>query len=301
MNAAIDQATKTGFTSRLPAEVYHALPGISITRLKELQVSGLHYQYRLMHGKETTALTLGTAAHCAVLEPERFAHEFAAWSRRADNGNLCPRKGQYWDAFVARNAGKTIITEDDMNTALTLANAVRGDPVAMRYLASGDAEVSMQWQLRVESLALGRSVSVNCRGRADWLTRIDGEHYLVGLKTATARNFPSMAFSWAAYRLGYHMQWAFYQDGYKTLTGVRPKVKEIVVESTAPHDVVVYDITDDVLEKGREDYEALLRTLVDCESRDEWLGIAGGREQTFTLPSRVYETFDDISDLGLEA
>lgn len=301
MNAAIDQAVKLGFTSRLPAEVYHALPGVSITRLKELQVSGLHYQYRLAHGRETNALTLGTATHCAVLEPERFEREFAAWGRRAENGNLCPRKGQYWDEFVSENPGKTIITEDDRLTALTLANAVRGDPLAMRYLESGDAEVSMQWQLRVDSLALGRSVSVNCRGRADWLTRINGEHFLVGLKTATARSFPSMAFSWAAYKLGYHMQWAFYQDGYKTLTGVRPKVKEIVVESSAPHDVAVYDIADDVLEKGREDYEALLRTLVDCESRDEWLGIAGGRELTFTLPSSVYETFDDIGDLGLEA
>lgn len=300
MNAAIDQAVKLGFTSRLPGEVYHALPGVSITRLKELQVSALHYRYRAQHPKESAPLRLGTAAHCAVLEPERFDREYAAWSRRAENGNLCPRKGQYWDAFVAENPGKTVITEDDMDKALILAGAVRRDPLAMRYLETGDAEVSMQWELDVESMALGRTERILCRGRADWLTRINGEHYLVGLKTATSRNFPALVFSWAAYRLGYHMQWAYYLDGYQALTGVRPKVKEIVVESTQPHDVVVYDIAEDVIDKGREDYEALLRHLVDCQARNEWLGVARGTEQTFTLPSKVYETLDDISDLGLE-
>lgn len=298
MNAAIQQEFRSGFASRLPAEIYHSLPGVSITRLKELQRSALHYRYRLEHPKQSSAMQLGTAAHCAVLEPERFSREFAAWSRRAENGNLCPRKGQYWDSFVATNNGKSIITEDEMTDALTIANAVRGNPLAMKYLESGEPEVSMQWEMDVESLPLGITRRLQCRARADWLTRIDGEHYLIGLKTA--RDCRPFIFGSAAYKLGYHLQWAFYFDGYKALQGIQPRVKEIVVESDDPHDVVVYDIPEDVIEQGRMEYEGLLRHLVDCEVRNEWLGVAQGHEQTLTLPTYAYEKLDDISDLGLE-
>ena len=287
-------------TSRLPAEIYHALPGISITRLKELKRSGKHYQYRLKHPKFTASLSLGTAAHCATLEPERFDSEFAAWSRRSEKtGELCPRNGQWWDRFKAENPGKTIITEDESDAALLIAGAVRGDPVASRYLQTGDPEVSLQWAMDVESLIHRRTVTLQCRGRADWLTRIDGEHYVVGLKTAA--NILPVLFGNAAARLSYHMQWAFYMDGYKAITGVTPHMREIVVESQAPYDVVVYQIPEDIILQGRAEYEALLRQLVDCELRQEWLGVSNGTEQVLSLPTWAFDTQDDIAELGLEA
>lgn len=299
MNAAVEQAVQVGFTSRLPADTYHALPGVSISRLKELQRSALHYRYRLENPKESNALKLGTAAHCAVLEPERFRHEFIAWSRRSENGNLCPRKGQYWDAFVAGNPGRTIITEDEWQLAHDIAAAVRADPLAMRYLESGEPEVTMQWECIIDGIGEIPARSLGCRGRADWLTRINGEHYVVGLKSA--RDCRPFIFGSAAAKLGYAMQWAFYREGYQTLTGVTPKMVEIVVESAAPHDVVVYNIPDDVIEQGRADYETLLVKLVQCETRNEWHGVAEGMEQVLTLPTWYYESTDDVGDLGLEA
>lgn len=294
-NAKVIQGGK--LTSRMPAEEYHALPGVSITRLKELKRSALHYQYRLKNPKGSDKLTLGTAAHCATLEPERFESEFAIWTRRGDSGKLCPRKGQHWDAFVSANDGKTIITEDDLEKALMIATAVRNDPVAGRYLETGEPEVSMQWQMTSESM-LRKPVVIDCRGRADWLTRIDGEHHLIGLKTsADCRPF---IFGNQAARLGYHLQWAFYLDGYKSITGVTPVLKEIVVESAPPHDVVVYNIPEDVILQGRAEYEGLLRHLVECESRKEWLGVAGGLEQIISLPTWAFDAQDDIAELELE-
>lgn len=286
--------------SRVPAEEYHGLPGVSITRLKELKRSPKHYRYRCENPAFTKPMSLGTAAHCAVLEPERFARQFACWSRRGESGSLCPSKGQYWDAFLATNPGKTIITEDEGLDALALARAVRADPCAMKYLESGEPEVTMRWQFTIETVVTKAIRKVlDCRGRADWLTRIDGEPYLVGLKTAKdCRLFP---FSKAAAQLGYHLQWAFYLDGYREITGVTPKLREIVVESTAPYDVVVYDIPEDVILQGRAEYEGLLRLLIDCEDRREWLGAANGIEQILSLPTWAYDTQDDISEIGLEA
>lgn len=297
MNAAIDQASISRIISRVPAEEYHASPGVSISHLKDLKRSALHYRHFLFNPKLTAPMSLGTAAHCATLEPERFDRQFAVWGRRGESGSLCPRKGQYWDAFRAANSGKTIITEDECSAALTLAQAVRSDPCAARYLESGEPEVSMHWQLTSES-QIRPPVTVQCRGRADWLTRLDGEPYLIGLKTA--RDCRPFIFGSAAAKLGYHLQWAYYLDGYIAITGKTPHLKEIVVESAPPHDVVVYDISEDIILQGRAEYEGLLRQLVDCESRNEWLGVANGTEQVLTLPTWAYDAQDDIAELELE-
>lgn len=275
--------------SRMPLDEYRAIEAVSITKLKELGRSPQHYRYALDHPKETEPLVLGTAAHCATLEPERFSRQFATWERRTDAGAMAPRRGQYWEEFARANAGREIITQDQDALARAIATAVRGDPVAMKYLAAGEPEVAMEWVLD------GRQ----CKGRVDWLTHVAGEPVLVGLKTARdCRPFP---FGSAAAKLGYHLQWGFYLNGYSAIKdGVKPRMVEIVVESTAPHAVVVYTIPDDVLLQGEEEYTQLLSTLGRCEREDNWPGPAT-QEQVLTLPSWIYQVDDDISDMGLIA
>jgi hypothetical protein len=275
--------------SRLPREAYDAIEATSITRLKELRRSPLHYQYALTHRRETPAMTVGIATHVAVLEPERFGREFAVWTNRTDAGAMSPRRGKTWDAFAELHAERTILTADESTLANEIAKAVRFDAVANKYLAIGDPEVSLQWEID------GRA----CKGRVDWLTTIDGKPYLVGLKTA--RDCRHMVFGSQCAKLGYHLQFAFYADGYKAITGHRPALIEIVVESAPPHAVAVYRIPNDVIEQGRDEYMALLHVLARCEQADEWPGPVP-TEEDLTLPSWVYpQDGDDLSDLGLEA
>lgn len=275
-------------TSRMPVAEYFGLSALNISLLKELRRSPLHFRHAMLHPKSSPAMTLGTAAHCATLEPERFDRSYTVWNRRTDSGRLAPRTGKAWDAFVAESAGKDILTEDDAITALNIAQAVRSDAVAIKYLERGDPEVTMQWEIA------GR----HCKGRVDWITAIDGQDVVVGLKTARdCRHFP---FAAQAARLGYHLQWAWYFDAYVTITGREPRMVEIVVESEPPHAVVVYAITEDVLAQGRQEYAELLDLLAACEDRDEWPGPAT-TEHVLSLPSWVYGTDEDVSDLGLEA
>ena len=273
--------------SRVPAVEYFARPEISISRLKELRRSPQHYRHALLHPKESSAMTVGTAAHCATLEPERFASNFVVWTRRTESGRAAPRNGKIWDAFLVDAGERTVLTADEYEIATAMAAAVRSDPVAAKYLETGDPEATMTWEID------GRP----CKGRADWITNLDGEPVLVGLKTA--RDCRTFAFGAAAARLGYHLQWAFYFDGFSTITGRAPRMIEIVVESAPPHAVVVYFVPEDVIEQGRDEYQDLLRLLADCEARDEWPGPAT-TEQMLSLPSWVYGTDEDISDLGLE-
>lgn len=286
----------TAATSQLrlhmPAAAYHASPGLNISRLKRMAQSPLHYQHVPPIGDQTVPLHLGQAAHCAVLEPVRFARDYVIWNRMSDKGNLCPRKGQHWDEFRAEHANHDIVMPDEYQRALAMQHAVRSDKWAMKYLARGAAEVSMRWTMR------GRL----CKGRADWLGMVDGKPHLVGLKTAED---PALhRFSTAAARYGYHLQWAWYHDGYDLIRHVRPVMKEIVVESKPPYAVVVYDIPDEVIEIGREEYTRLLELLADCERANDWPGPAMGREVMFSLPSWAYQqetlVSDDITSIGLE-
>ena len=275
--------------SRVPREDYDATQAVSITRLKELRRSPLHYQYALTHPKTSGALTLGIATHVAVLEPERFGTDFAVWTNRTDSGKMSPRNGKTWDAFRELHAGRTILTVDEADLAQRISLAVRGDETALKYLATGDPEVTMKWTQGTRP----------CKGRADWLTTIDGRPVLVGLKTT--RDCRHMVFASQAAKLGYHLQWAFYHDGFETITGESPLMIEVVVESDAPHAVATYIIPNDIIEQGRDEYQALLKTLTDCEASGEWPGPVTA-EEYLTLPSWAYSQADeDLSDLELEA
>lgn len=282
MNAAADIVSC--ITSRVPAEEYHAWPGLSISRLKTIAKSPLHYQYELKNPRTTKPMTLGTAAHCAVLEPKLFEPRYAVWARMSESGNQCPRRGQFWDAFVDENLGKTILTVEEYEFAQAIGKAVRGNVTAMKYLEHGEPEVTLQHHDR--------------RGRADWLTKIDGKPFVVGLKTA--RDCRPFIFGSAAAKLGYPLQWAWYYDLYVAITGTEPEMVEIVVENRPPHAVVVYIIDEDTILQGRDEYQKLLEVLARCEATGEWPGPAEC-EQVLTMPSWYYgEAVDDLTSIGIE-
>jgi hypothetical protein len=282
MNAAVE--FDSGIVSRMPAHEYHSLPGISISSLKPLSRSPLHYKYQRMNPRRSDPMTLGTAAHCAVLEPHLYESRFAVWSRLSDSGNACPRRGQFWDAFVLANSGKEVLTTEQHELAQAMGKAVRADPIAMKYLCFGEPEVTLTHGER--------------RGRADWITKIEGKPFIVGLKTA--RDCRPLIFGSAAAKLGYPLQWAWYFDLYESITGNEAELIEIVVESSPPHAVATYIINEDIILQGRDEYEKLLEVLARCEASGEWPGPTEC-EQVLTLPSWYYgEGVDDLTSIGLE-
>ncbi len=275
---------------RIPYARYSQLPGMNISRLKELARSPLNYRFRLENPKVSKALTLGTAGHTAILEPHRFLADYALWDSVTEAGKSSPRTGKNWEAFKAANPGRTIIKPDEFNLAQAMRDQVRGHAPAMRYLRKGDAEVAMLWQ----DEETGRA----CRGRMDWLALEADLDVLVGLKTA--RDCRPIPFGNMAAKLGYHLQWAFYHDGFLAITGRAPKVVEIVVENADAHDVAVYVIPAEVIDQGRNEYRELLVQLDSCEQSGNWPG-AAMTEQILSLPSWAYRAEDDLSILGLEA
>lgn len=272
----------------MPFDEYRRLPALNISALKHIKRSPLHYRHALTSARETDALRLGSAAHMAVLEPERFVSAHAVWDARTAAGAMSPRRGKAWDDFVTASVGREIITADEHAGAVAIAEAVRADETAMQYLREGCAEVT------ITADVAGRTR----KGRVDWLITRDDQHCIIGLKTT--RDCRPFVFGKQAATLGYHWQWAWYHDLYMAETGIEPILKEIVVESAPPYAVAVYHITEDIIAQGREDYTAALETLEECERTGRWPGPVDG-EEDLTMPSWAYtQSPDDLSELGLE-
>ena len=272
-----------GLIPNLPFSDYLQLPGLSASALKHLLRSPMAYRWAMDHPLEpSAAMALGSAAHTAILEPHRLKTDYILW----EGGT---RRGKAWEEFRAINANKSILTRDEFEDVKGMHEAVRTFPPAMRYLQCGEAEVSMQWSMG------GRAF----RGRIDWLTQVDGHPVIVDLKTT--RDARPFKFGSDAFRLGYHLQFALYVDGFKAITGKDARFVVIAVESKGPFEPAVFEVPEDVLQRGREEYERLVALLDECEATDSWPP-ACEAAQPLQFPSYAFEPEDtDISDLGLTA
>lgn len=269
---------------------YATLEGASITTLKELRNSPKHYRHRLKHPRKSSAqMELGTVAHIAVLEPERFLKEYVLWQAKDADGSTRQRRGKVYDAFCEANTGKSVVRDEEYDEAISMRESVRRDPIAMKYLAQGEPEVALQW---VDDLT-----GLNCRGRVDWYTQIDGGPCIVDLKTT--RNAEPLFFSRDVAKMDYHLQLAYYSDAVQKATGKQPRVVIVAVESFAPYDVVTYVVPDDVLEIGRDAYHGLLEKLKVCQALNHWPGKSEDQERVLQLPSWAVpdEENDDMQDL----
>ena len=271
-------------THGLPFADYLKLPGLSASALKTLMRSPMNYRWKQDHPnhESTPAQILGTAAHTAILEPHRLKTDYVLW-------NEGTRRGKAWDEFKAMNAGRSILTSDEYESVKGMHRSMRGFAPAMRYLEQGRAEATMQWKMG------GRLF----KGRADWLTTIDGRPVIGDLKTT--RDGRPFNFGADAFRLGYHIQFALYCDGFHVLAGELPRFVVLVVENQPPFEPAVFEVPDEVIELGREEYTRLVKLLNECEAANHWPP-ACEAEQRLNLPKYAYEQEDnDISELGLTA
>lgn len=261
---------------------YDAIDAVNLSALKELAVSPKRYQHRRLHPKkQTPSMFRGSSAHTAILEPDRFHSDYVNWTGKQ-------RRGKKWDAFRAQNAGKEIIRLDEYALAVAMRDAVRGEPLAARYLSDGRAEVALVW--------VDRETGVTCKGRVDWLN--DAMHAIPDLKGC--KSVVSRSFWQTGGRLLYHAQAALYADAYQTITGIAPISKVIAVEFEPPHDVVVYNLPEEFLAAGRAEYHRLLVKLVECERDGRWLGYANGCEVDAQLPAYLMPDESNLEGLGLE-
>lgn len=238
---------------KLPFEKYRELPGEHSSALRRALISPLEYYWHKKNEREDTdTLRIGRAVHTATLEPLQFLREYVLWEygRRA---------GKDWEKFETEHAGKTILKPEQYDPVTAMAEAIRAHPEAGPLVSgAGRNELSLQWRHKSGAL---------CKARIDRLCSA-----LIDIKTAS--DITPYGFSAAANKYGYFAQLAFYADGAKAAgLGVFP-VKIVAVQKKAPHDVCVFDIGDDELAVGREQYERAIGIIAECKKTGVWPGMA---------------------------
>lgn len=236
---------------------YHALDAVGKSDLDKIARSPLHW--KKAEREETAAMRIGSAVHCAVLEPERFSTEYVvapAIDKRTKAGK------EAWAEFEAANAGKTVLSLEDGAVCLQIQDAIRAHPTASSYLRTGQPEVSALWQ--------DREFAVRCRARYDWLT---ADSVVLDLKTTQDASPAAFARSCAQFR--YHVQAAWYQESYLQATNdLLLGFIFIAVEKSAPYAVALYELDAEAVELGRRLARRDLARYANAREFDIWPGYA---------------------------
>ena len=120
----------------------------------------------------------------------------------------------------------------------------------------------------------------NSRFDAEEIEREKG--VIVDLKTTRDASPDGFAKSVAQYR--YHVQAAFYSDGYKAAFGEAPRgFVFIAVETEPPYLVAVYVASETMTSRGRIEYQTDLDTFRECLATDTWPGYSSS-PLTLDLP-----------------
>lgn len=237
---------------------YHASSAISKSGLDLIRKAPALFKWRRENPQEPTpAMRLGTLTHSAVLEPDSFASSVIALPEGIDRRTSAGKAE--WNAFEIEANGREIITAEEMAKLEAIRDAVHAHPAAAKALAgSPTIEQSIFWDID----------DVACRCRPDCVTE---RGVIVDLKTTRDASPDGFAKSIASYR--YHVQAAYYSDGYEAAFGEAPRgFVFIAVETEPPYLVGVYVASAQMILRGRSAYEADLETFRRCRDADEWPG-----------------------------
>ena len=109
----------------LTFDQYRQLPGLNCSRLKAIDESPLAF-HEWDGGESTSAMDLGRAVHCALLEPERFGLDYAVYDGR--------RAGKEYDKFREANAGREVLNKAEYERLIAMQKRLRSHPVAGRIV-----------------------------------------------------------------------------------------------------------------------------------------------------------------------
>lgn len=247
--------TLNGIIDGMTDKEYFAVEAASNSGLKMVNKSPAHFMFAKNNPEDPTPdMILGSAAHKFILERNDALKVYASLpeglDRRTKEGKAT------YEAFLKDNAGKTILTAEQMGLAESMAQALRNHPVASRLVRGGQRELATFWT--------DPETGVLCKCKPDIL-REDG--FIVDVKTT--QDASPEGFSRAVAKFRYHVQAAWYLWGVEQFAQVDSFVF-IAIEKKAPHAIGVYSLDLGSLEKGRELMRSDLAKYAECVKSGVW-------------------------------
>lgn len=251
-------AEKGCLVLNMPNNEYHAYPGISKSGLDLIDRSPAHFFYKEA-SKQSSAMAIGSALHCAVLEPALFEKQYMLLRHVTDK-----RTSAYKEACKVHDA-EFVLTGKEADSIIYMQQALQNNPSAKELL---DAE---GWcEIAVFATDPETGVLVKCK-----LDKLLKDLSSVDLKTTQdLRDFYK---SVANYR--YHVQAAFYSDVFEWATGeVAGNFDFLAVEKDSPCASKIFRLDTAAIQYGRKLYRQNLNAYADCMNKNEWPMPDGGLE-----------------------
>lgn len=184
-----------------------------------------------------------------------------------------PYKEAY-EAFLTANEGKTIASQDEVDTATDMAMSLIGDSGATseqvrKLLKWGKPEVSHFIEYE------------GCRFK--WRPDLETRRKIVDWKTVSTDDLSEESINRIILKYGYHISAAFYQFFEHERTGVWKQFILVLVSKVPPYDCVMIDmenycfshnpLSGDVKAyAGAMEFMELLQKHIQCVEQNEWPG-----------------------------
>jgi len=219
---------------------------------------------------------LGVEQPTAAMEKGSAFHAVLTGTREVVRYPGKVRSGKQWESFAAANTNKLILTSTAYEQVMGMVEAVWSDPLAAEKLSAPGLvyEQTLRPQLH----------GWPCRATPD----VRSADCIIELKSS-ATTEPEQ-FQRHAARMLYHAQLAFYLQACAAAgIAVKRDCYIIAVEASAPHPVVVHQLTERTIDMGERAIRLWVERLRGCIAADFYPGY-----------SQSIVQFDIEEDLELE-
>lgn len=239
-------------------EEYRALPAANFSTLKHGLKSAAHMRAAMeVKPEPSAAMRLGSLLDCSLFRPSELEARYVCApevDRRTKEG-----KAMY-AAFEAQALGRTVVDMETMEKARLMRASVLKCATARALTSAQNFQRALLW--------VDEHTGVTCKALLDSVTP---GVTITDLKT-TSSGAGWREFSRTVAAFSYHIQAAFYVDGWKACTGEELPYTFIVVESAEPYATAVYRLDAAAIEIGRRTYRYCLELYGKCQASGEWPG-----------------------------
>lgn len=250
---------KTGLHEGIPFSEYQKIDAANHSRLSLLEKAPLF----LLHAdrqerRQSKEQRFGELAHCAVLEPERYAKRYYH-APKLDRRKTEDKKEA--ERLALAHHGLTEVDYETAYQVKSVAAAVSEHPVVQAYLTKrSKRELTVVWK--------DEHSQVLCKGRLD---AYDEEAALI-IDLKTTKDASPKNFTKSVWQYGYYRQAAWYRDGLRALGKPAQHCLVIAVEKAEPYAVCCYRVLDSVLDLAKKQNQELLHEYGRCKRQNVWPG-----------------------------
>jgi hypothetical protein len=234
-------------------EDYHASMGLSNSGVTEILYDPEVYYYKYLSGmydrEESSQMKIGTAIHCAVLEPQRFIETY-----RQIPSDIKVRKGKKWDKILDDNPGKIFIKQKEYANAINIKNKLSYSLIFQETFDPCNVEHSIFFTYD----------DIYLKSRPDYYN----DKYVVDIKKTKSIKYDS--FSNSIYTYNYHSQAAMQIDALKCVDGKDRIHLFLAIEENPPHLFKFYQLDNQAIALGRERYQIAAYIYDKCTETNIW-------------------------------